>query len=870
MADIDFGTGPGTGDTVRAALEKLQARIDALQNGGGNQPNPAPVFVVQPSITPTSGAAGTTFTANDGQASNATSYSRRWLLDGTSIGTGTTVVPVVAGSLVLEVTAENLAGMVTANSQAVTVTASGGGTPTPTPGPVFANLAQVSSSQFATNANETWWAEQTTINPARTYAVKGFTDNTGLQFWAEFNLASSTKVPTDTRRVEFPAFFSADEHNEQPCYFASNGALWLAVTGHSNANNNTAAGQARILFFYSATGRLADIQEAQTFSLSGSTSTAGTNYGYWIERPDGTMLFFTNQDSNASWRFIGFPSGDYKQPIEYRSVSAGRPNGGGGQNQAYYLPSRIDSNTLELNFQPHPSNARNIVQSFDINLTTGEMTGGGQSFGNAFTPYTSSTPLVNFANTSGTTTLGTVKPNADPGDGRSIRIMDAVGRGFGGAVFDASNGANPSHFWSEGNTFVSLGNPGTALDTPRRYFRGLKRAREPIANGAYRWYRCFTDGTNNTLERIDAPTLSGTQTATTMYTSTTNKVTRPFVFDRATDAMAVVVAIGPRYTSYTSYDLGMIAFASTDTASANPQPTPAPANSVAPAISGSPVVGQTLTVSNGTWSGSPTYAYQWKRSGTPISGATTTTYTLVSADVGATITCAVTATNAGGSTTAESSPTGTVTAAGSSPNTVIIDAPFTNTTGSDIDLASYASTVGGGWTNISASGVAFVSALNNRVRKGPAASNGHTAYRSNTVPTSPNYDIEVDVLLPSSTTALGMMRTGNTVSDLMGFGYSSSSGWVIGYRTGGGSFVNLVNMAFTAPAGSSYKWKLQVRGDVLTFLVDSGSGYQQVATTTTTRNYGSSVGIDYANNSFNGSDTAGPQFDNFKVTDNIT
>lgn len=135
MADIDFGTGPGTGDTVRQALEKLQARIDALQNGGGGGQNPAPVFVVQPSITPTSGVAGTTFTANDGQASNATSYSRRWLLDGTSIGTGTTVVPVVAGSLVLEVTAENTAGMATATSGAVTVTASGGGTPTPTPTP---------------------------------------------------------------------------------------------------------------------------------------------------------------------------------------------------------------------------------------------------------------------------------------------------------------------------------------------------------------------------------------------------------------------------------------------------------------------------------------------------------------------------------------------------------------------------------------------------------------------------------------------------------------------------------------------------------------------------------------------------------------
>lgn len=47
----------------------------------------------------------------------------------------------------------------------------------------------------------------------------------------------------------------------------------------------------------------------------------------------------------------------------------------------------------------------------------------------------------------------------------------------------------------------------------------------------------------------------------------------------------------------------------------------------------------------------PTLAYQWKRDGTNIAGATSATYTLVLADSGTKTTCAVTATNAGGSTT---------------------------------------------------------------------------------------------------------------------------------------------------------------------------------------------------------------------------
>lgn len=77
-----------------------------------------------------------------------------------------------------------------------------------------------------------------------------------------------------------------------------------------------------------------------------------------------------------------------------------------------------------------------------------------------------------------------------------------------------------------------------------------------------------------------------------------------------------------------------------------------PVNSVAPVISGNVQVGQTLSTTNGTWSNTPTsYAYQWKRAGVDIGSATASTYVLVEADAGAAITCAVTASNAGGAGT---------------------------------------------------------------------------------------------------------------------------------------------------------------------------------------------------------------------------
>lgn len=80
----------------------------------------------------------------------------------------------------------------------------------------------------------------------------------------------------------------------------------------------------------------------------------------------------------------------------------------------------------------------------------------------------------------------------------------------------------------------------------------------------------------------------------------------------------------------------------------------APENTVAPVVSGTPEVGETLSVSNGTFIGTApiTYTYQWKRDGVNISGATSATYLLVLADEGTEISAEVTATNALGSDSA--------------------------------------------------------------------------------------------------------------------------------------------------------------------------------------------------------------------------
>ena len=94
-----------------------------------------------------------------------------------------------------------------------------------------------------------------------------------------------------------------------------------------------------------------------------------------------------------------------------------------------------------------------------------------------------------------------------------------------------------------------------------------------------------------------------------------------------------------------------------------------PANTSPPTISGTAQDGQTLSASTGTWSGNPTsYTYQWQHcdsSGancTAVIGANNSSYKLNSADVGSTMAVAVTASNAGGSASAQSSPSAVVTA----------------------------------------------------------------------------------------------------------------------------------------------------------------------------------------------------------------
>jgi hypothetical protein len=89
-----------------------------------------------------------------------------------------------------------------------------------------------------------------------------------------------------------------------------------------------------------------------------------------------------------------------------------------------------------------------------------------------------------------------------------------------------------------------------------------------------------------------------------------------------------------------------------------------------PTITGTAQVGQSLTAVRGTWDSGVTFTYQWNQDGSPITGATSATYTILSTDLGSTISVSVTGSKTGYATTTKTSSSTSAVIAASSGNNI--------------------------------------------------------------------------------------------------------------------------------------------------------------------------------------------------------
>ena len=235
---------------------------------------------------------------------------------------------------------------------------------------------------------------------------------------------------------------------------------------------------------------------------------------------------------------------------------------------------------------------------------------------------------------SGATATTYLATSADVGKTIRVKVTATNSSGSGNAASAASavvtaaapvNTAVPAITGTakDGQTLTSMTGTWTGT-TPISYTR--------------QWRRCDTAGVN-------CADISGA-TATT------------YVLGAGDVGQTIKVVIGASNTA------GSASAASAATATVT---AAAPANTAVPAISGTAKEGQLLTATTGTWTGSATiaYAYQWQSctgsTCTAISGATSSTYRLLSAQVGKTIKVVVTATNSAGNAAATSAATATVT-----------------------------------------------------------------------------------------------------------------------------------------------------------------------------------------------------------------
>jgi hypothetical protein len=173
---------------------------------------------------------------------------------------------------------------------------------------------------------------------------------------------------------------------------------------------------------------------------------------------------------------------------------------------------------------------------------------------------------------------------------------------------------------------------------------------------AYQWQRCASDGT------ACGDIIAGT---TKTYTAASGDVGH-------TLRVVVTATNADGKASATSEPSEVIGSAT------------GPTNSVKPALSGSAVVGDSLRVSNGSWTPTPSsFTRQWQRCSTDvtgcvnISGATGATYGVRSADAGHRLRALVTAHSSGGATTVVSAASATVT---STTTTVTTTTTTTTTT----------------------------------------------------------------------------------------------------------------------------------------------------------------------------------------------
>lgn len=303
-----------------------------------------------------------------------------------------------------------------------------------------------------------------------------------------------------------------------------------------------------------------------------------------------------------------------------------------------------------------------------------------------------------------------------------------------------------------------------------------------------------------------------------------------------------------------------------------PSPDP-PSNLTAPTVTGFAIDGYSVSAKVGVWESGdvPTFTYQWRRcdasgaSCADLAGATAATYACVTADVGSTLRCAVTATNPFGSATVVTAQSLVVSQnVDPSTNPDIVTDAFTDTTGT---VLSAHTPDGAGLSYVKHpvyTPTAVITASGRARQNGGAGVSSTTLYRNLTVPPTASYDVRASIYVASISDVA--FRTGvvarcdPTADTWYGVRYSGANGqWEL-LRLVAGVGVVLDAYPIGVAVGSTVSVLLVVRDAIKRAFID---GVEQMVTSDNTITAAGFAGIRLGDDG--GTDGTGLQVDSFRV-----
>ncbi|MBD8677933.1 hypothetical protein [Sphingomonas sp. CFBP 13720] len=865
-------------------------------------------FTSNPSISPTSGNVGATFSAIDGAMSNGGQVlGRRWLLNGTSIGTGTTVVPVVQGSLVLENTGT---GNVVATSPAVTVSATTGPTPEPTLKPlIWTNLQRVGFETSTITVDRRYrqrslhltgfvasrfrlaipsWGKPggESVTPVAFTIEKAAVEINGGYIPVTFGGSPSGVVDPavdllfsdwiDTSKLVGGTPLGANFPRDAEIYVRIKAIL---PTGVIVQRGTLSRSQGQTNQFYDPA------DEALTSDVYGVGSFTGSPPSATIPTGGSGMSLFIIGDPVAAGAKAALAAGD---SIMYGAADSAWGSQGLANKVGFGAWDRATADSDGKNVLPllHMSQPGEKQDQWMSRINRGK----------------SILPFVNIAlDEFGTNDIGGTNSTS-----RTLDQMKTTRLAFWKLMRDNGIekiltttlpprvvGQGADYSTPEGQTYVtSRWAPGGQKDLFEQWiatqvgvaggtdvfadiYAPVKAAADPfkwagpftsdgchpLSSGHIRmavplraaWLALPVNGvatapagpTNSAPPAIaGTPEVGQTLTRTTAGTYSATPTSVEGQWRR--DSNPIAGATGTTYV-VTSADAGALGidyqekatFSSGTVVSAASNPlgpvtaAGAPENTVRPTITGTAEVGKVLTVSDGTWTNSPTgYAYQWRAETVVIVGATSKTYTPTTSEQDKVIDCEVTATNAAGARTRLSTSVGpVVAAAGGTPSgTVLFLDTFTADPAATADPGiggSRKSDSGHTWGRNAAIGVSGAAMQIDRAGGFTITSTVPVEFEVvDFVASSPDYNVKADFNRRSSLTTNAMFLFRRMAGADRGYGvmYSNSAAeWRL-YRFPGGGVAGAIVGAYAAaiPTGTGVA-EAQARGSRIVVLVDGVS-----------------------------------------------